>query len=242
MKRGCGCLFAIPFLLGGLLFAGIGAFFLVETVDRVSSGAETTGVIVGLEQSTDGDTAAPIIEFVADGATYRFTSNFYRSPRPQVGDPIGVLYDPANPADAAENSRGLLWIFPIVFLAVGLAITAVAIWILARRVVSPHPGGRLKRGTRKVIVPGADGEGQPARETRSDARMAQFRRVEPRGPDAEGRFEYRVVARDADGVLHYSEWLDTDPTTALISSGVDQLRIEERNGHTVVVGIPEPED
>lgn len=244
MKRGCGCLFAVPFLLGGLLFAGIGAFFLVDAIDRVSTSSETTGIIVGLETSSDGDTAAPIVEFEVDGVIYRFTSNFYRSPTPTVGDAIGVLYDPANPADAAENSRGLLWIFPIVFLVVGLAITAVAIWIFARRVASPHPQGRLRRGSRRVVVPGSEGssdqEGVGPRE--GSRRTAQFRRVEPRGPDAAGRFEYRVVAKDEDGVLHYSDWLDTDPTTALISTGVDRLPIEERNGHTIVVGIPESEE
>ena len=69
--------------------------------------------------------------------------------------------------------------------------------------------------------------------------MTQFRRVEPQGPDTEGKFRYRVVARDDAGALYFSDWLEEDPTTALITSGVHEVRVAWRDDHFEVVDIPQ---
>ncbi len=234
-------------LVMGLVFAFIGAAFLLDTIRAVSDGVETNGVVVALSPSSDGDTFAPVIEFAArDGEVYRFTSNIFRSPAPDVGGTIGVLYDPDDPTDATENSRGFLWIFPLVFLAVGLVFLAAGIWTFSRRVAA---AGRLNRETRRVIVPGSTAEtmpppvpseNEPIPEPPGDRpATAQFRRVEPRGPDSEGRFEFRIVARTPDGAVHYSDWLDVDPTTDVITNDLAELPLEWRGDRSKVVWVSE---
>ena len=248
MKRGCGCLVAFPILVFGLVFTAIGGGWLYSSVQRVNRSTETTGVIVDLNPDfdSDGTTYAPVIEFVAaDGKTYRFASNFYRSPSPTVGAPIGVLYDPDNPSDASENSKGLLWVFPGIFLIVGLFVLALGIWIAGKRGPTRALDPLLKPGTSKVVVLGGPSSEEdvsvPAdtQEDSTESFMTQFRRVEPQGPDTEGKFRYRVVARDDAGALYFSDWLEEDPTTALITSGVHEVRVAWRDDHFEVVDIPQ---
>ena len=194
------------------------------------------------------------IEFKGpDGELFRFTSGFSRSPAPAPGDTVGVLYNPDNPRDAAEDSVCVLFIFPIIALVVGLPILGLGVF-LALRTLRARVDPELRSKTRRAVVISGRGShpstsppapeekarrtATPGVDPHSRPETAQFRRVEPRGPDADGNFEYRVVARASDGAWHFSEWLSSDPTPALLSEGTDDVRLEWRDGVALVVDFP----
>ena len=237
MKNGCRIAISIPILLFGLLFTAIGGFWLATT-PTTRSYVETTGIVVDLSVSSgsDANTYAPVIEYLGpEGAVYRITSNLYRSPAPGIGDTVGVLYSPDDPSDAVEKTS-LRIIIPSIFLVVGIGVLFLGFRVAVRGFTSSR---RVAGSGRTIVIPGASPtpSGQPA-QTKARPTTAQFRRVEPRGPDDEGRFQHRVVARDEEGGVHYSEWLDEDPTTAMVVSGSDELRIEWRGDQSYVVGFP----
>ena len=252
MKRGCGCLAAMLLLMFGLVVAVIGVGLLVGAQNKRSNFVSTSGVIVDLVGSTDSDggsTYAPIIEFVGPGdELFRFTSNFSRSPAPEIGASVGVLYNPDDPSDATEDSVWLLFVFPIIALVIGIPMSGIGLFLVIRGLRAPD-NGDLRSKTRRVVVIGEPPSTRPQpggptvpsssdEEASTRPTTAQFRRVEPRGPDASGRFEYRIVARDAHGTTHYSEWLTEDPTTVLLTSGTETLQLIWRDGKAVVVGFP----
>ncbi len=214
-----------------------GGFWLLNA-PTTRTHVETTGVVVDLlvSSGSDGSTYAPVIEYVGpDGTVYRITSNLYRDPSPGIGDTVGVLYSPDDPSDAAEKTV-LRIIIPTILLVVGIIFLAVGVGMGIRGFAS---GGRVS--PTRVVVPGAvTSDPLTGSQDPPDSRptVAQFRRVEPRGPDAKGRFQYRVVARDENGTQHYSEWLDEDPTTAMVTVGVDDVRLEWRGDQSRVVDFP----
>ena len=232
MRRGCGCLFSAPILIFGLVFtaAGAGVFLLGRGPQNA---VETTGIVVDLvaNTSSDGTTYAPVIEFSpSSGVVVEFQSNISRSPSPDIGDTVAVLYNPLNPSDAIEKSTFFGVVFPLIFVSIGLVAVFFGVRLLLR-------GGPIKLLERVIenAVPGMLGE--PASSSQSDttAAAAQFRRVEPRGPDEHGAFQYRVVARGLDGQRYYSEWLDEDPTTAMLQAGVQDVPLELKDGVVRVV-------
>jgi hypothetical protein len=243
MKRGNGCLTALPLLFFGALLTIVGVGLLISASSRRSESISAEGVVVELIASSgsDGTTYAPVIEYVGpDGKVYRFTSNLYRSPAPDVGDSIGVLINPDDPSDASENSIWLLYVFPGIALLFGLPLMGAGIF-LSRRGLKR---GSIDLDSRQVVVPGAPKPSLPSGTTPAptsvyNRTVAQFRRVEPRGPDASGNFEYRVVAYTDDSVAVFSDWLRTDPTTAMLMNGISKVAVEWRDGHGRVVDVPQ---
>lgn len=82
-----------------------------------STGGETTGRVVSLEESSDGEGGccvySPVIEYEANGSTYSFESmNASSPPVYAVGQRVEIVYNSDNPSDAAINSWYELWLVP----------------------------------------------------------------------------------------------------------------------------------
>jgi Protein of unknown function (DUF3592) len=78
-----------------------------------------------------------VVEFVApDGATTRFTSWVSTSPPPaEVGEHVGVRYNPDNPQDAVIDQYWQIWFLPTLFGILGspFLLLGFAMFTLARR-------------------------------------------------------------------------------------------------------------
>lgn len=129
--------FAMPFLLlagGGLVFLGIHLHGRTEAfLERAVGGA---GVVVELvaNDSSDGTTWAPLVEFEHGGRKYRFKDSLSSSPPShRRGDAVAVLYDPSRPADARIDrgfwNKGI----PVLIGAFGGLLCALGVWMFSRR-------------------------------------------------------------------------------------------------------------
>ena len=45
------------------------------------------------------------------------------------------------------------------------------------------------------------------------------------------------MARTPDGTVHYSDWLDVDPTTDVITNDIEELPLEWRGDRSKVVWV-----
>lgn len=117
------------FLLGGLIFWGVGAYWVVDANHIALTGVATTGRIVGLESGgSEGGVARDYAFEDREGRTFggqvtRFNNRSGLSRRKRggdrVGDSIPVIYDPANPErSVADTFMGrwspLLWMLVVV--------------------------------------------------------------------------------------------------------------------------------
>jgi hypothetical protein len=79
----------------------------------------TRGAIVELVE--DGERCfAPIVEFTANGQTYKFLHTVYKNPPDKIGAQIVVLYPTSEPSGAIIESFASLYLIPIVVFALGL--------------------------------------------------------------------------------------------------------------------------
>lgn len=122
----------------GLIFAVIGVALGLKSWRTTSNLQQTEATVV--EFSSNGDLQAPIVEFRANGRTYKATSGSFvnSSFSYSKGDKVDVYYDPQNPEDATVGSFGEMWGLPLGFVGMGFMGTTVFGWVF-RRV------GRLKR-------------------------------------------------------------------------------------------------
>ncbi|MFN8400531.1 MAG: DUF3592 domain-containing protein [Anaerolineales bacterium] len=127
----------IPALFGLFCFivpAILWGFFLLLSVLRSS---RAVGKIIEYESgSSDGDVAAPIIEFqIPDGRKFTFKGMYSNESIFDIAyniflkyilkrDPslVNVLYDPKDPQKARINSIGNIYFLPMVLFIVGLCI------------------------------------------------------------------------------------------------------------------------
>lgn len=115
---GCSILFANLFFAGFCLW---GAYTAYTSWTLEQNGTVTTGIVVEMEESSDGDGGccvySPIIEFSADGQTYSFEGGTASDP-PQyvVGEEVSILYDPANPGTAQINKWTERWLMPVILI------------------------------------------------------------------------------------------------------------------------------
>jgi hypothetical protein len=209
MRRGCltAVLLAIP-----TLFFGIAGAWTYVNLARLDSGVTTVGRVVDKIQvdSSDGPTYRPVVEFADEqGRVYRFERGFSvgGSAVPELGEERRILYDPANPADAAVVGV-LFWLGPVLF---GLAgVIGLAIALIIRLVI--------RRSTDRPAPPPGMGIGQEG--------DVEFRRVES-DFSADGELRYRVVAIDPSGQEYRSKWFDEDPTVEIVTQR-PALRIDSR--------------
>ncbi|GIW72147.1 MAG: hypothetical protein KatS3mg102_1689 [Planctomycetota bacterium] len=121
------------FLAIGLLLAALAAYFLWDAMGFRATAASTEGTVIGLAwTSSTGTTshtmhtAAPVVEFTANGQRYRFTSSVSSNPPAySVGERVQVLYDPEQPQRARIDS---FWQLHLLWLATGLpALVCLAV-------------------------------------------------------------------------------------------------------------------
>jgi hypothetical protein len=118
----------------------LGSFFIYNNTSNFIAGAsEAKGKVIALDRSrsnsgsgSSSTTYRPVVEFTSGtGKRIEFTSNVGSSPPSyRVGEPVTVLYNPADPSSARIKSFVQLWFgFLIVFL-LGLVFAVVGFTII----------------------------------------------------------------------------------------------------------------
>jgi hypothetical protein len=108
-----------------------GAFYWgYQSSSESSEFARAEGTVVDLQFDEDTDGGGvyrPLVEFVDAGGSRRtFLSSYGSYPAPyDVGDKVGVLYNPANPSDATMDSFGALYLGPVIVGSLGLVFTLI---------------------------------------------------------------------------------------------------------------------
>jgi hypothetical protein len=128
---------AIPLLLlagAGLLVLGVHLHGKTELF--LATAVRAPGVVVEMatNDSSDGDTYAPVVEFEHEGSKYRFKDSISSNPPTyRRGQRVDVLYDPVRPRNARID-RGL-WnkVVPILIGGFGALLCLLGLWSLKRR-------------------------------------------------------------------------------------------------------------
>ena len=109
------------FLLFGLLFFAIGSGLTYRQRSLEKQGIEAPGVVVDLQENydSDGSTYTPLVQFkTVEGQSVQFLSTYSSSPPDyDVGEPVIVVYVPAQPEKAVIKGEGQL--LHIIFMLVG---------------------------------------------------------------------------------------------------------------------------
>ncbi|BCU78904.1 DUF3592 domain-containing protein [Luteolibacter sp. LG18] len=106
--------------------------WLARTQWFISHAEPTVATIVALEKGGKGNSLYPVFEFDSpSGTVHRKRSSTACGSREfQVGDPVGVLYDPRDPTRSAIQSPAQIWSVPIItaiwFIGVGTFILRAA--------------------------------------------------------------------------------------------------------------------
>jgi uncharacterized protein DUF3592 len=107
----------------------VGAYMLMRRPIRLlRAGGSTTGVVVDNEEESmapgrsGGSTFIfDVVEFTTrEGRSIRFTSEVGRRVGHAKGSRVRILYDPAEPHDAALATFATLWLAPALLSAFGL--------------------------------------------------------------------------------------------------------------------------
>lgn len=130
----------------GALFLTIGLVMGGTSVSFAKDAKHAQGTVVDLEwrrgsnaghkSSSDNKFAAyPRVEFTsADGAKQTFEDGTGSSPAAyDRGERVDVLYRAGAPADAQINGFVSMWLMPLVFTGVGLAVTVIATTLLVKQ-------------------------------------------------------------------------------------------------------------
>ena len=221
------------------IFLGIAGLWAFASISRLSGQSTARGVVVDIEvdSDSDGTTYRSVIEFQTDsGETVRFTSRLGTSSRADLGDPIDVLYDPADPRGATEKTFPNLWLFPMIFGGIGLAMTAGIVYSRRRRSdgsdgsANWDAAGHEGSETTDVLEPARTPSSPPR--PRPAGRTAEFRRAEA-SMDSVGTIRYKIVAKDTAGQEFYSELLDEDPSVTIMGRGNEVDLVEGADGWVV---------
>ncbi len=125
--------------LVGPLFLILGGWQWRVTKSFVRNAWRTRGVYVGAQAQSSLTTSGAAshyrqVEFSAnDGQIVRFSGRVGAVyGQSSVGQPVDVLYDPANPPNAHINTFAELWLVSLILLAVGAGLLGVAalVWWL----------------------------------------------------------------------------------------------------------------
>ena len=132
--------------IAGSLFLVLGAGLLavavwgyVSTRRFVAGAARTTGTVIKLAERRETDRGrtrtsyAPVVRFVtARGVHGEFPSRLGSNPPAyRVGDRVPVLYNPADPREAAIATFLSLWLFTLLFGFVGTVFAGIGAVMLA---------------------------------------------------------------------------------------------------------------
>ena len=195
-------LIGAAFLLFALIFLAVAGVLAWNTAAFLARAVQTEGTVVELAATGDG-LFRPIIRFTtAGGETITFpAAQASTPPAYDIGETVGVAYDPARPRDARLKTGYLLEAifagFAALFGAIGGGIVAKA-------------GGIRRRWRRKTALLS---EGRPV--------MTAFREAELIDTITQnGRHPYRIVTAwdhplTGEKVLFRSEHVWKDPTDLL---------------------------
>lgn len=125
----------LPFMLFGLVFAGIGGWFYWSDRELANSGTHTQGTVVDLQSSrnSDGDmTYKPVVEFSdRNGTRFQFVERIASSPPSfSRGEKVDLIYDPEDPENAMIDSFTTRYLFPLVFGGFGLLAALIGGWLM----------------------------------------------------------------------------------------------------------------
>jgi hypothetical protein len=86
-----------------------------------TKGMTTPGTVVRLSERSDPEggccTYVPVVDFEANNQTYTFEgNNASYPPRYEVGEQVGVRYDPTDPNTAQIDSLFERWVFPVIII------------------------------------------------------------------------------------------------------------------------------
>jgi hypothetical protein len=218
--RGCGCLFTALGWISTALLMTVAVTWALRSSEVETTWAQADGTVVDLVPSDDGNTYAPVVEFVAsDGVVRRFEHNVF-STSARDGESVDVRYDPADPDRAVIHSTAGFWLGPIAFGTAGVtALLATIVLSLA-----------IRRRTRSAVRTASDvQEGV----THDGRRAAEYRRVETR-INGDGTFHWQIVAKGEDGLEYRSDWLDEDPQLDLMANSYG-VELELRGHEWIVI-------
>ena len=134
-KLGCG--FAL-LPLSAIILAVVGIWYAVVSWRFYSTGVKVEGTVVRLAESSDSDgvSYSPVFSYTVNGQQYEYESvNSSNPPDYSVGDKVILLYDPAKPERARQNSIWELWLLPGILCPVALfmMVLSIGIPLLVRR-------------------------------------------------------------------------------------------------------------
>lgn len=143
------------FGLIGVVFAVIGTVFFVKSATLKLTGETTQGRVVEVARKRDSDgdvTYQPTVDFTTvAGESVTFTSDVSSSSFNYApGTPVGVIYDPSAPHDAAIDSVFTVWLFPGIFMAFGYGFTGIAGYMVYRERARAALIERLKTSGQRI--------------------------------------------------------------------------------------------
>lgn len=116
----------------GVILIGVSAAISFSKYQFINRATKAEGTIINIVERRSSDsnnsTYAPVVTFRTNNLEHTFTSSVSTSSRPLIGEKVTVLYDPADPNDAAIDSVTTLWFFPLIVGFMGLIFLMIGIF------------------------------------------------------------------------------------------------------------------
>lgn len=131
---GCAIVFSNLFLAAFCLW---GVYAAYTSWQLETNGETTTGTVVDLDESSDGDGGccvySPVVEFTVKGRPYIFEGdNASDPPAYDVGEEVEVIYDPADPSNAQINKWSERWLMPVILIPAMLLTALILNFFMIR--------------------------------------------------------------------------------------------------------------
>ena len=109
------------------MFVGLFVAFCTSAAKTARCSVQTTGVVVGHEHNYHGSAKYyPIIQYTADGQTYKQKADSSSNIRLGTGNQIKVKYNPNNPSEFTISMD--YWLFPLaIIIMIGSVIALLGI-------------------------------------------------------------------------------------------------------------------
>lgn len=125
----------IVLLIVGILFTFIGNLILSGTTELVKNGIKTEATVVDLisHKSKSSYTYNPEVEYKTEtGEVIRAESNSGSNPPAYAkGDKVNIYYSKSNPQNMIIDSVFDIYVFPLIFITIGIIAIIIDIVILA---------------------------------------------------------------------------------------------------------------
>ena len=151
--------FMIPFIIVffiSSIFIVLGVWLLSANTDLIENGIKTEGKITAMVRKTDSEGSKmwhPVVEFTTNnGIQFSKEMIFGTSPPAyETGDAVEVLYYVGNPDSAVINSYFQMYVFPWIFIAVGIFIECIMVIVYI-----------IKKRTSRNLTPGTSANNSAA--------------------------------------------------------------------------------